>query len=171
MGKADRKVAKKKKPFFQSLADRIREAADLFGILVNRPKDFLPALLVLAKRFVRNIWDLRGGGLYSVGYVITLVWLEIQMLIQDLIDLTSGSSQFGDQLIQGVIKFVLRFAYESLINSIQALMWPVTAIQFYPPWGLGIMVALFAIFPKMIKPPLERWLFDGDDANNGGRIA
>jgi hypothetical protein len=169
VGKADRKVTKKKKPFFQSLADRVSEAADLFGILVNRPKDFLPALLVLAKRFVRNIWDLRGGGLYAVGYVITLVWLEIQMLFQDLIDLTGGSSQFGEQLIQGVIKFVFRFAYESLINSIQAFAWPATAVQFYPPWGLGIMVALFAVFPKMIKPPLERWLFQDGEVRNQDR--
>ena len=169
MGKAKRKAAKKKKPFFQSMADRVREAVDLFGTLVNRPKDFLPALLVLAKRFARNIWDVRGGGLYAVGYVITLVWLEIQMLFQDLIDLTGGGSAFGDQLIQGVIKFVLRFAYESLINSIQAFAWPATAVQFYPPWGLGIMVALFAVFPTMIKPPLERWLFHDDEVSNESR--
>ena len=64
--KADPKEVKKKKSFFEKLANRLREAADLFGILVNRPKEFPSALLGLAKRFIRNIWDVRGGGLAAL---------------------------------------------------------------------------------------------------------
>jgi len=63
----------------ESIRNRVSEAADLFGILVQRPKEFPAALASLGKRFARNIWDVRGGGLYAVGYVLTLVWLEIKM--------------------------------------------------------------------------------------------
>jgi hypothetical protein len=40
---------------------------------------------------------------------------------------------------------------------------PAAAVQFYPPWGLIVMIALFIIFPRFLKAPPERWIFDDDD--------
>jgi len=118
--------------------------------------------LVLGKRFARNIWDVRGGGLYASGYVLTLAWLEIKMLYQDLADLFGPGDLFSGSLIRDIVNFVLQFFLDSLVNSIRAFAWPAGVIDIYPPWGLIILVGLFIVFPKYIKPPLERWLFDGD---------
>jgi hypothetical protein len=105
----------------------------------------------------------RGGGLYACGYVITFVWLEIRMFADDIAAFVESPEFLGIQIIQTVIKFVLRFALESLINTIQAFAWPVVAAQFYPPWGLVALVAMFIIFPRFLKAPLERWIFDDED--------
>jgi len=160
--KQKKKAAKNKKPFLESIANRVSEAADLFGTLVQRPREFPAALLVLGKRFARNIWDVRGGGLYASGYVLTLAWLEIKMLYQDLADLFGPGDLFSDSLIRDILSFVLQFFLDSLVNSIRAFAWPAGVIDIYPPWGLIVLVGLFIVFPKYIKPPLERWLFDGD---------
>jgi len=85
------------------------------------------------------------------------------MLVDDIAGFTGFSDFFGTQLLQTIIRFVFRFALESLVNTIQAFAWPGTAVQFYPPWGLIVMIALFIIFPRFLKAPLERWIFDDDD--------
>ncbi len=84
------------------------------------------------------------------------------MLYQDLADLFGPGDLFSGSLIRDIVNFVLQFFLDSLVNSIRAFAWPAGVIDIYPPWGLIILVGLFIVFPKYIKPPLERWLFDGD---------
>lgn len=119
-------------------------------------------MLTLGKRFARNIWDVRGGGLYAFGYVLTLAWLEVKMLYQDLADLFGPEELFTGSLVGGLAKFVFQFFLDSLVNSIKSFAWPAWVIDVYPPWGLIVLVGMFMVFPKFIKPALERWLFDGD---------
>ena len=85
------------------------------------------------------------------------------MLVDDVSDFFVSPDFLGTQVIQTIIKFIFRFAFESLINTIQAFAWPAVAVQFYPPWGLIALVAMFIIFPRTLKAPLERWIFDGED--------
>jgi hypothetical protein len=46
-------------------------------------------------------------------------------------------------------------------------MWPVFIVTWQPPWGACLFVVAMLLFPKYIKPPVERWLF-GDAALNAG---
>ena len=144
------------------MARRLQELAGLFSVLINNPHDFPAALHEFVRKFVRNVWDARGGGLFAIGFVIALVWLEARMLFQDLSNFAGFGDYFGEQLIQ----FLLRFTFESVLNTFQALLWPVFFIQFYGPWGLAVLVAMFAIFPKTLKAPLERWIFGNRDRDN-----
>ncbi len=158
MARADKKPARKKKSFSEKMASRLRELRGLVETLAKRPREFPSALFELIKHFLRNIWDVRGGGLYACGFIITLVWLEIKMLVQDVMSFSGFGDFFGGQLIQ----FIFRFTFESMANTLQAFLWPVAIVEIYPPWGVFALVAMYVVFPRVIKPPLERWLFGGD---------
>ncbi len=168
MPDAKKKNKKKKDSFVVRMKKRGREFMSLGRILVSEPKRFPRALLNLIRRSFRTVWDARGGGLYACGYVLTFIWLEIWMLVDDILSAESISAFFGEQIFE----ILFRYLGESLQNMIAAFMWPVFVIQISPPWGLGILVAMFMAFPRWIKQPLEHWLFHDDglgsnvEANN-----
>ena len=102
-----------------------------------------------------KVWSVRGGGLYAVGYTVTFIYLEFRTVIGEFIEADSIGSFFSEQLIE----FVFRFATDSLMNMIEALMWPVVFVQWRPPYGaigLGLAYMLFATF---LKKPITDWLF------------
>ncbi len=162
MSDAKKKNKKKKDSFVVRMKRRGREFMSLGRILVNEPKRFPRALLNVIRRSFRTVWDARGGGLYACGYVLTFIWLEFRMLVDDILSAESISGFFGEQIFE----IVFRYLGESLQNMIAAFMWPVFIIEISPPWGLGILVAMFVAFPRWIKQPLEQWLFhDEVEAN------
>ena len=57
--------------------------------------------------------------------------------------------------------FVLDFFIDTLKNMVSAFMWPVWVIQWQEPWGIGLLIAAFFLFPRFVKQPLEHWLFEG----------
>ena len=158
----DAKKKKKKDSFVVRMKRRGREFMSLGQILANEPKAFPRALLNVFRRSFRTVWDARGGGLYACGYVLTFLWLEVRMLVDDILSAESISSFFGEQIFE----IFFRYLGESLQNMIAAFMWPVFVIEISPPWGLGILMAMFVAFPRWIKQPLEQWLFhDEVEAN------
>ena len=102
-----------------------------------------------------KVWKLRGGGLYALGYAITFVYLEVTTIIGDIAGAESPWQFFTSELIE----FVFRFLSDSLVNLVKALIWPVYVIELAPPWGLLGLGAAFLIFPRFLKPTVERWLF------------
>ncbi len=155
----DAKKKNKKDSFAVRMKRRGREFMSLGRILVNEPKRFPRALLNVIRRSFRTVWDARGGGLYACGYVLTFIWLEIRMLVDDILSAESISAFFGEQIFE----IFFRYLGESLQNMIAAFMWPVFVIQISPPWSVGILVAMFVAFPRWIKQPLEAWLFHDDE--------
>jgi len=155
--------AKKKKPkkdsFVVRMKRRGREFAVLGKVLANEPKAFPRELLKLIRRSFRTVWDARGGGLYACGYVLTFIWLEITMFIDDILSAESIGALFGEQIFE----MLFRFLGESLQNMIQAFMWPVFVIQISDKWGIAILVVMYLVFNKLIKARLERWLFHDDE--------
>jgi len=140
------------------MANRGRELKALGKVLVNDPRSFPADLLKLIKRSVRTVWDARGGGLYACGFLITFVFLEIRMFFVDIYEAESVSGYFSSQASEMLFKYI----GESFQNTISAFMWPVYVIEVSPTWGAMILAAMFIIFPKFIKEPLERWLFHED---------
>ncbi len=157
---SDAKKKRKKDSFAVRMKRRGREFKSLGQILANEPRAFPRALLNVMRRSFRTVWDARGGGLYACGYVLTFLWLEIRMLVEDILSAESISGFFGEQLFE----MFFRFLGESLQNMITAFMWPVFVIQIAPPWSIGILVGMFVAFARWIKEPLEAWLFHDDDA-------
>jgi hypothetical protein len=158
---SDKKAkSKSQKPsFFTRMANRGREFNSLGQLLVNEPRAFPGALLKVIRRSVRTIWDARGGGFYACGFVLTFIWLEITMFIEDIVEATGIADFFGEQLLE----MLFRYLGESFVNTIKAFMWPVYIIQISPPWGVAVFVLMAVIFNKILKEPVEKWLFHEDD--------
>ena len=108
-----------------------------------------------ARSWARKVWDVRGGGLYAVGYALTFVWFEIRTIAGDIADADS----VGDFVTSQLTEFLLRFAVESFMNMISAFMWPVYVVGFQPPFGAIALGLAFLAFPRYLKKPIERWLF------------
>jgi hypothetical protein len=113
-------------------------------------------LLELVRRAVRKIWDARGGGFYACGFVVTFVWMEIRMLLEDVVQAES----VGDFFTEQIWEMFFRYFSESFINGFLALIWPVYVIDYRPPWGFVLLGAMYLVFATILKEPLERWLFD-----------
>ncbi|MFQ5609947.1 MAG: hypothetical protein ACE5F8_06725 [Woeseiaceae bacterium] len=111
------------------------------------------------RRWLRKIWQVRGGGLYAVGYALTFVYFETRTIIGEI----AGSSGVGEFLSSQLTEFVFRFASESLANFVKALMWPVYVIRLDAMWGAIALGLGFVFFDRVLKKPVEVWLSqDGD---------
>lgn len=154
----DAKPKKKKPSFVARMKNRGREAKALGHVLVDEPRSFPAALLGLIRRSFRTVWDARGGGLYACGFLLTFIYLEIRMFLVDIFTAESVSGFFSEQASELLFKYI----GQSFQNTISAFMWPVYIIEIQPPWGLGVLIALFYLFPLFIKDPLERWLFGNE---------
>ena len=141
------------------MARRGREWATLGRLLINEPRAFPGALLDVVRRSVRTVWDARGGGYYAFGFVIDFVWLEINMIIDDIVEAESIADFFGEQIFE----LFFRYLGESFANMIKAFLWPVYVAQLSPPWGIAFLVGAYLVFARFIKKPLEQWLFDDDE--------
>lgn len=159
MSDAKTKKKPKKDPFLVRMKRRGHEFASLGKVLANEPNVFPGELLKLIRRSFRTVWDARGGGLYACGYVLTFIWLEVTMFIGDVLAAESIGALFGEQIFE----MVFRFLGESLQNMIQAFMWPVFIIQFSDKWGIVVLVVMYLVFNRLLKKPIEHWLFRDDD--------
>ena len=158
------KKSKPKKPsFFTRMANRGREFKNLGQLLVKEPRAFPGALLQVIRRSVRTIWDARGGGYYACGFVLTFIWLEITMFVEDIAAATGIADFFGEQLLE----MLFRYLGESFLNTIRAFAWPVYIIQISPPWGIAAFVLMGVLFKNFLKEPIEQWLFHDADATKG----
>ncbi len=109
------------------------------------------------RNWFRKVWDVRGGGLYAVGFAVTFIYLEVLDLADDVLGI-------GALLDGQVVNFVVDFFVDSLMNTIAAFMWPVNIVQWAPPWGAVALGVAFWLFPIYVKPYIEEWLFDRDEA-------
>jgi hypothetical protein len=112
---------------------------------------------IVIRRWIRKVWDARGGGLYAFGFVVAFVWLEFTTLVNEFSSSTGITGFFSGQLIQ----FLLRFTVDSLVNTAYALIWPVRIISYSPPWCLSFL-AQYVVFTYVLKN-LERLLFHEAD--------
>lgn len=139
---------------------RGRESVDLGRTLVTEPRSFPAALWVVIRRWIRKIWNARGGGLYACGFVVAFVWLEFTTLVNEFSESDGITGFFGGQLIE----ILMRFTVDSIVNTVHAFLWPVHVIRFSPPWGVIFLGLMYAVFTYMLQQRLERWLFDDADA-------
>jgi hypothetical protein len=138
------------------MAERGHEAKRLGLTLRDEPRSFPHEVLLLVRRSIRKIWNARGGGLYACGFVITFVFLETRMFLVDIVEADGVGAYFASQVTEIFFKYI----GESIQNSISAFMWPLWFVDYRPPFGIGALVVMFLVFPRYLKAPLERWLFN-----------
>lgn len=156
---ADEKRQPDKFSYVEKIGNRVKVVGSLSETLVKEPKAFPRKTAHAVRPWFRKVWKARGGGLYACGFVVTFVYLETATLISEIMASTGVVNFFTEQLIE----LPFRFLGESLKNMVLAFMWPVPIVEYSPPWGIAILVAIYLIFANFIKKPLEQWLFhDGD---------
>ena len=141
---------------------RGREVTSLGQTLVNEPRSFPHELLKVLRRSLRTVWDARGGGLYAVGYVLTFAWMEVVMLVDDVVSAESIGDFFGAQIFE----MFFRYLGESFQNMILALIWPVYVVTLAPPWGAIAFGLAYAAFDRLFRNPLEAWLLHDDESRD-----
>lgn len=67
------------------------------------------------------------------------------------------------------IQFIVGFFIDSFKNTVAALMWPVWIVRYEPPFGPIALGIAFWLFPIVLKPTIEAWLFDGDEPSDETR--
>lgn len=113
-----------------------------------------------------KVWKVRGGGLYACGYAVTFAILEIKTVVGELAE----SESISDFLTEQLFEFFLRFATDSIVNLVYALMWPVYFVQWQPPFGAVALGILFFVFAFYLKKPITDWLFpDGEPAEQNAK--
>lgn len=111
------------------------------------------------RRWFRKVWHARGGGLYAVGFAISFLYFEVMDIVFDDVPKLASINVFSADIAGFVIEFII----DTFINMAYAFMWPVWVIQWQEPWGIGLLVAAFFLFPRFVKQPLEHWLFEGEE--------
>ena len=155
----------KERPPKKSFGRRVGEGIDAIGVFgktaVERPRELPRHAEGMLRRWFRNVWAVRGGGLYAVGFAVTFLYLEIVEIITDDIPTLFTINILSSDLIDYVISFIV----DTFMNFVSALIWPVPVVSFAPPWGaVGLGIA-FVVFNRFLKDPVQRWLdIDADDA-------
>lgn len=138
------------------LGRRIGDGARSLRDTISEPRAIPKRAGGVFRRWVRKVWQVRGGGLYAAGYVVTFIFFELRTIFGDIAE----SSGVGDFLRSQFVELIFRFAFESMINFVKALMWPVYVIQWNPVVG-GILLGLgFVVFDRVFRKPVEAWLAD-----------
>ncbi|HSJ23240.1 MAG TPA: hypothetical protein VK929_01065 [Longimicrobiales bacterium] len=135
-----------------------------FQRIVPRTAPYRQAAGTWFKRYVRRLWQSRGGGFYGFVATLMFLYLEILDIAGDVVDLGGGRLSLG-----WIISFVVSNMVELLMNTIRAALWPITWLQ---QFGVGLVSAglLGAAYIGYlgVRPQVMRWLGD-DPAPAGGR--
>jgi hypothetical protein len=82
------------------------------------------------------------------------VYLEARTILSELFE----AEGIVDFLTNQLFELIFRFLGESLMNMVQAFMWPVEVIQFASPYGAIALGITFFAFDKYLRKPIEQWL-------------
>lgn len=146
-----------KAPEKKRLSDRVREAGRYGREEFSRKGSIPDKAHGLFRGWLRKVWQSRGGGFYALGFAVTFLYLEINdILFDDIPTLATINVLSAD-----IADFIIDFVIDTFMNTMAAFMWPVWLIQWQSPWGIGLLVAGFALFPKFVQKPVENWLFEG----------
>ena len=96
------------------------------------PRSILPRV----RGWLVELWALRGGGFYGLGYIVAFVALEIATLTGDFGSSASVSGFFEAQILQ----YLARVSVQSMINTVLALLWPIYLLRWWGWYGIAMLV-------------------------------
>ena len=162
MTRADsKKPPEPKRPLGRRVGENLRAAGEFGRDAVTRPGGLPDKAHGWFRAWFRKVWDVRGGGLYAVGFAAAFMFFEIrEAVVEDIPQFVAMDNIFSSELIG----FGIDFLVDSMLNFVRALTWPVYVVQWWPPVGLIALIAAFVVFPRTLKAPIERWLFRDADA-------
>ena len=136
-----------KPPLFRRLTSHIRSLGMTTVLLAREPRK-APGMLRAA---LLGLWRARGGGFYGLGFVITFVVLEVQTTMAQL----ACSTSFVGFVTEQLLEFVFRLAWNSLLNTFLALIWPVLLLNLVGGWGIALLVVGYFGYERILRPRVE----------------
>ena len=152
------KPKKAKRRLMQGTREHLTAVYGLGRTLVEEPRSFPHRLKLHLLKWARATWNARGGGFYACGFVVAFLYLELKLLVTEL--LTSAGA--GDFIVQQFVQLILRFTVDSLVNTLLALIWPALVLSLSPIYGALGLAAGYFIFTRFLKERLSQRLFSGD---------
>ena len=108
------------------------------------------------RSWFRKVWEVRGGGLYAVGFAVAFLFFEIrEVVIEDIPQFVAMNNFLSSELIA----FGIEFLVDTMVNFVRALLWPMYVVMLWPPAGAIALGIAFLLFPRYLKKPIESWLF------------
>ena len=162
MTRADSKKASPgpRRSFGRRVGENLRAAGEAGRDAVTRPGGIPDKAHGWFRSWFRKVWEVRGGGLYAVGFALAFLFFEIrEAIVEDIPQLVAMNNVLSSELIGFGIQFVI----DTMINFVRALLWPAYIVALWPPAGAIALVAAFILFPRYLKKPVERWLFQDTD--------
>jgi hypothetical protein len=98
-----------------------------------------------------EIWRARGGGFYGLGYLVTFLILEARMIGTEF----AGSDSVASFLSSQLLEYVLRLGILSLVNALQAFIWPALLFLVIGFWAVAVLVAGHLVFERWLRPWVE----------------
>jgi hypothetical protein len=98
-----------------------------------------------------GIWRARGGGFYGLGYLITFLLLEARLLISELAQSDGVMDFVGGQIVE----YLLRLGLLSVLNVLQAFIWPLHVLGALGFWGLVLLAISYFAFERGLRPRVE----------------
>ena len=137
-------MASKKQPILA----RLRTRLDTSKELLHNPRKVAP----LTKEIFVRVWRTRGGGWYGIGYIITFIYREIRLFGEDIV----GADSLYDFATEQFFQSLVRWFSESIINMVQAFLWPLRLIELTSPAiGIAILFGIHFAFEYFVRPIAE----------------
>lgn len=99
-----------------------------------------------------DVWRSRGGGFYGLGYLLAFAYLEIRLLVGDVME----SDSVAGFAVAQIAEYLIRVSLLSFVNVFLALLWPVSVLAQFGGAGIILLVAGYLGFEYALKPGLER---------------
>jgi hypothetical protein len=145
-----------RKPLGRRVGENLRAVGEVGRDAVTRPGGLPDKAHGWFRSWFRKVWEVRGGGLYAVGFAVAFLFFEIrEVIVEDIPQFLSMNSILSSELIGFGIQFVI----DTLVNFVRALLWPMYVVTLWPPAGAIALGVAFILFPRYLKKPVERWLF------------
>jgi hypothetical protein len=145
------------------VGENLRAAGELGREAVARPGGLPDKAHGWFRSWFRKVWEVRGGGLYALGFAVAFLFFEIrEVVIEDIPQFVAINNFLSSELIA----FGIQFLVDTLVNFVRALLWPMYVVMLWPPAGAIALGIAFFLFPRYLKKPVESWLFQDADADS-----
>lgn len=98
-------------------------------------------------------WRTRGGGFYGLGYLVAFIWLQVNVLVGDVIE----SQSLGAFAAGAALEYLLRFSLMAVLNVFLALIWPLYVLQYLGGPGIILLGLGYVGFEYGLRPLLEQY--------------
>ena len=138
-------MSKKKRPTFKQ---RLRVGLAEAKTAVRDPNH----AWLLVTNALLSTWRSRGGGWYGIGYIVTLLYWEVKLFVQDIAEAGGVVELLTSQLGQ----LLFRWFSESITNMVLAFTWPVRLLELAGTLpGIALLVLIHYGFEYWLRPLAE----------------